>query len=66
MKKKTKEVQGRRHGGGREGASPPHSDYPAPSLKMSVKIDFIYEYNGLFKKHSYQMNRLSSINMMLL
>ncbi len=29
--------------GGREGASPPHSDYPAPSLKMSVKIDFIYE-----------------------
>ncbi len=30
-------------GGGREGASPPHSDYPAPSLKMSVKIDFIYE-----------------------
>ncbi len=21
----------------------PHSDYPAPSLKMSVKIDFIYE-----------------------
>ncbi len=23
--------------------SPPHSDYPAPSLKMSVKIDFIYE-----------------------
>ncbi len=35
-------IQGRRQGG-REGASPPHSDYPAPSLKMSVKIDFIYE-----------------------
>ncbi len=35
-------MQGLRHGG-REGASPPHSDYPAPSLKMSVKIDFIYE-----------------------
>ncbi len=29
--------------GGREGASPPHSDYSAPSVKMSVKIDFIYE-----------------------
>ncbi len=35
-------IQGRRHGGGVRGRHP-HSDYPAPSLKMSVKIDFIYE-----------------------
>ncbi len=35
-------MQGRRHGGSWGGVAP-HSDYPAPSLKMSVKIDFIYE-----------------------
>ncbi len=32
--------------GGREGAS--RGVYPAPSLKMSVKIDFFMKYNGLF------------------